>query len=72
MGLRVKGQAFRSVLAALAKLEGHETHDRVIDALPTELSRALQSGAIVAGGWYSIAWYAALYDAASQICRRPR
>ncbi len=71
MALRVKGQAFRSVLAALSKLEGREVHDRVMDVLPDEISKALRSGAIVAGGWYSIEWYAALYDAASQICGRP-
>jgi hypothetical protein len=69
--LRVKGQALRSVLAALAKIEGNDAHDRAIAALPDDVSTALRSGAIVAGGWYPIEWYAAIYDAASRVAGRP-
>ena len=59
------------MLGALAKLEGHAVQARAIEALPEDFREAWRSGAIVAGGWYPIEWYAALYDAASQAAGKP-
>lgn len=69
--LRVKGQAFRSVLAALAKLEGKAVYERTVEQLPEAFVNDWRAGAIVSGGWYPVEWYAALYETASKVAGKP-
>lgn len=59
------------MLAALTKLEGKGVYEQTVMELPAPLADAWTSGAIVAGGWYPVEWYAALYAAASKAAGKP-
>jgi hypothetical protein len=54
---RVKGVAFRSVLASLGKLRGKPAQQAALAGLSEELRNGFTYGAIVPGGWFPIAWY---------------
>lgn len=62
--LRVKGHGLTGMLAALVAIEGESLRARVEARLPTDLSDALRLGAVVAGGFYPIAWARAVHAAA--------
>lgn len=62
--LRVKGHGLTGMLAALVAIEGDALRARVEARLPTELSEALRLGAVVAGGFYPVAWARAVHAAA--------
>ncbi len=52
--VQVKGNSFRGFIAALRRLHGEATVDKVIALLPAELGRRLQRDNIVTGHWYPL------------------
>lgn len=60
-GVRVKGTAFRSVLAAAGDLRGPEFVEQVKAKIPGAAGDAIRLGGVVSSGWYPVAWFAALY-----------
>lgn len=62
--LRVKGHGLTGMLAALVAIEGESLRARVEARLPADLADALRLGAVVAGGFYPIAWAKAVHAAA--------
>jgi hypothetical protein len=67
-GVRIKGQSFVGFLATLRLQRGEAAHRAVLAGLPPDLREALRSGEILPMGWYSIAWYAELHEAARAAC----
>lgn len=61
---RTKGTNFRAFTGSLARLHGDDAVTQTLAACPAELREALRSGSIIASGWYPIAWYRDLYQAA--------
>lgn len=61
-GPKVKGVAFRSVLASLAELRGATMVERVLASLPREQRSSIEFR-VVNTGWYSIELYRALLGA---------
>jgi hypothetical protein len=53
--VQVKGNSFRGFIAALRRLHGEATVDKVIALLPADLGRRLQRDNIVTGHWYPLA-----------------
>jgi hypothetical protein len=54
-GPRVKGVAFRSVYGSLGTLRGKPAQEGALALRSEELRNGFVYGAIVPGGWYSIA-----------------
>lgn len=65
---RVRGQAFRSLLQALGSLSVDV--EAVVARLPSELG-PLVNGDVRGTGWYPIASYAALHQAALEVTGKP-
>lgn len=65
---KVKGQSFRALLAALAKVKGLAAVAATTAALPHEIREAVERNAITMNGWYPMSWYAALHGAAKRAC----
>lgn len=63
---RTKGVNFRAFTSSLARLHGDGAVTETLAAAPLELRQALQTGQIIASGWYPIAWYRELYLAAQR------
>lgn len=61
-GPKVKGVAFRSVLASLGELRGAAMVERVLASLPREERSSIEFR-VVNTGWYAIALYRALLGA---------
>ena len=52
--VQVKGNSFRGFIAALRRLHGEATAQKVIALLPVELGRRIQRDNIVTGHWYPL------------------
>ena len=52
--VQVKGNSFRGFIAALRRLHGEATAEKVIALLPVELGRRIQRDNIVTGHWYPL------------------
>lgn len=63
----MKGLSLRNYPRVLEELRGRRAVDDMVRALPSELRTALANGAIVAGGWYPVAWKCALHDAGKRV-----
>ena len=61
--VRAKGVSFRGAMQQLERRGGRELLDRVLARVGGEAGEALRHGAVVSGGWYPAAWYAALLEA---------
>jgi hypothetical protein len=68
MGVRIKGQGFIGFMGTLRQLHGDEPHARVLAALPPDLGGAIRNREILPMGWYSIAWYVEMHQAARAVC----
>ena len=68
--MRVKGQSFKSIVAARGVLEGPRAVETMLARAPDDLAAALRSGAVVSGGWYPVEWYVALHRAAADATGR--
>jgi hypothetical protein len=68
---RAKGINFRSFLTVLARVRGEGALERTKALLPEDIRSALDLGAVVASGWYPIAWYRTLHAAMNTACREP-
>lgn len=64
--VRIRGQAFRSLFAAISSLLSPEQVTQVVARLEPEV-QALWPGAVQATGWYSLAWYKQLQQAACAV-----
>ncbi|MEO9141715.1 MAG: hypothetical protein ABI332_05545 [Polyangiaceae bacterium] len=64
---KLKGVNFRSFMKAFRVLRGEEAVERMLADLPSEVSRALRYGGIVAGGWYPVAWYRLMHASAQHV-----
>src|SRR6476646_9143975 len=60
---RVKGFAFETTLRELEALRGATVAHTVRERLPRELS----DGALLANGWYPLAWYRALLSSIREV-----
>ena len=58
---KVKGLAFRSVMDSVEELGGAPARQRVLENLPTELRKSFDYRSVLAGNWYPIEDYAALW-----------
>ncbi len=61
--VEVRGTTFVSVQGAMVDLRGQAFLDRVVEAMPSESSKALGLGSVIASGWYPIRWYRELFAA---------
>lgn len=64
--LRVKGHGLHGMLAALSTIEGSAVRARVEARIPRDFADALKHGAIVAGGFYPLAWARAIHQLAME------
>jgi hypothetical protein len=62
--VEVKGFVFRSFLTAIETMRGPASRAAVLARLDPAIRGHLDSGEIVAGGWYPIEWYEAFHVAA--------
>lgn len=60
---RVKGLAFRTVLALVESARGAGTVERAVAAMPEDVAHALRYGEVIAAGWYPLEWYRAMWSA---------
>lgn len=63
MGCQFKGQGFLGVLVALAQLKGPEAKRALLPKLNPDLRLLIERDAILASGWYPMAWYSELTTA---------
>ncbi|MCC6644386.1 MAG: hypothetical protein IT374_02300 [Polyangiaceae bacterium] len=54
--------SFRSVMNAVESLRGAGARERCVGAMAPEIGDPLRYGQIVAGGWYPIGWYKAMWQ----------
>jgi len=71
MESEIKGQSLRNYLITLRALRGNETADRVLASLSGELRQGLENGAILAGGWYPVAYKRELHEAGARVTGDP-
>ncbi len=65
-----KGINFRTFWASLERLYGPEVVEQTKALLPEEIADAVRTGAIVASGFYPVAWYIEHHKAAMNATRR--
>ncbi|MDP3277195.1 MAG: hypothetical protein Q8Q09_18545 [Deltaproteobacteria bacterium] len=63
----IKGQSFRTFLAAYTKLKGVGTSDALLPHVPPQLAEAIRYGTLLASTWHPIAWYRALHQAVENV-----
>lgn len=63
---QVKGNSFRTLLAAVGALRSAGTRQRVECALPEDIRRMLAG--VVAGGWYPMSAYGRMHGTIARVC----
>jgi hypothetical protein len=64
--VRVKGQAFHSVLKAFAELHGEELKAAALAGMSGEGGEALREGSLLSANFYPVAWYRELFASAAR------
>lgn len=64
---RIRGIAFRSMLASLRRLKGESVFSKVVDSLPEELARTARHDRFIVGSWYPLSDYADFLHTAERV-----
>lgn len=66
--VKAKGINFRTMLKMLERQRGPNSVAATLALLPADVRDALETGALVTGGWYPVAWYRELHIAMQKAC----
>lgn len=69
-GPQVKGVAIRGFIAAVERLFGEATVDKMVPLLPDEIAAALKQRRFLVAGWYPLATYRAQLGAVMRVTGR--
>lgn len=67
MPCELKGQGFRGLLDMFRKQHGDALHASLVASLSGPLAELVRGRALVATGWYPLAWYAELHEAIEKL-----
>jgi len=65
---KIRGQAIRSAIEVLDEVVAPGAKDRVIARLPRDVADAYRYGAIIASGWFPLAWYREFHQSVKMEC----
>lgn len=62
-----KGVSFLGMLRTVQRHYDEETYATIVERLPGEVGEAFRNGALIASGWYSVRWYAAMAETIAEV-----
>ena len=65
--VEIKGQAFLGIVGAVGEMLGETAIARLRDEAAGELGEALRTNTVLSAGWYPVAWYRELHQAARRV-----